>query len=139
YISMDYVEEKNLAELVGSTPLSTERAAKYLTIVAEAVHHAHQKGILHRDLKPSNVLIDGSDQPHITDFGLAKRLSDSELGIRNAELTLTGQVLGSPNFMSPEQAAGKGSKIGPPSDVYSLGALLYHLVTARPPFVAETI
>src|SRR6185503_7408062 len=94
---------------------------------------AHERGILHRDLKPSNVLIDLNDQPRLTDFGLAKRL-DAE-----SSLTMTGHVLGSPNFMPPEQAGAKGGKVGRPSDVYALGGILYYLLTARAPFQAESL
>jgi len=133
FFSMDFVEGRTLAELVRDQPLPAKRAAAYLKTIAEAVHYAHQQGILHRDLKPSNILIDTSDQPRITDFGLAKRLGG------DSDLTLTGQVLGSPNFMSPEQAEGHSLTIGPASDVYSLGALLYHLLTRQPPFQADTL
>ena len=113
FFSMDYVEGRNLAQLVGTRPLPLKHAARYVKLIAEAIHYAHQQGILHRDLKPSNVLIDtATDQPRVTDFGLAKRL-DSE-----SSLTVTGQVLGSPNFMPPEQARGSRSKVGRPSDVY---------------------
>src|SRR4029077_10547698 len=94
--------------------------------------YAHQQGILHRDLKPSNVLVDASDQPRITDFGLAKRLDG------DSSITMTGQMLGSPNFMPPEQASSQRGKVGRHSDVYGLGAILYHLLTARPPFQAES-
>jgi len=159
YFSMDYVEGQNLAELVGRTPLAPRRAAKYLQTIAEAMHYAHRHGILHRDLKPSNVLIDTSGQPRITDFGLAKRLVEQPLtrpsgplspsegerdGMRGPaaashDLTLTGQVLGSPNFMPPEQAGGKRGQVGPHSDIYSLGAILFYLLSARPPFVAEEL
>src|SRR5437667_2258581 len=113
YFSMDYVEGQNLGELVGRTPLPPRQAAKYLQTIAEAMHYAHQHGILHRDLKPSNVLIDTSGQPRITDFGLAKRLpSSSDFGLRTSDLTVTGQVLGSPNFMPPEQASGNRGQVG---------------------------
>ena len=107
--------------------------ARYASIVAEAIHYAHEQGVLHRDLKPSNILIDENDQPRITDFGLAKR-ARGDFG-----LTVTGQLLGSPNFMPPEQTSGKSGKVGPASDVYGLGAIVYHLLTGRPPFQAETI
>jgi serine/threonine protein kinase len=136
YFSMDYVEGKSLAQLIsdfGFRISDFERAARYVKTIAEAIHYAHQQGTLHRDLKPSNVLIDFSDQPHITDFGLAKRVK------HDSDLTVSGQILGTPNFMSPEQAAGKRGGAGPQSDVYSLGAILYFLLTGRPPHVGETV
>ncbi len=132
YFSMDYVAGQNLSQLVGNRPLPPAKAARYVKLIAEAIHYAHQQGILHRDLKPSNVLVDASDQPRITDFGLAKRLDG------DASLTVTGQMLGSPNFMPPEQASSQRGKVGRHSDVYGLGAILYHLLTARPPFQAES-
>jgi WD40 repeat protein/predicted Ser/Thr protein kinase len=132
YFSMDYVEGQNLSQLVGTRPLSPVKAAHYIKLIAEAIHYAHQQGILHRDLKPSNVLVDASDQPRITDFGLAKRLDG------DSSITATGQMLGSPNFMPPEQASAQRGKVGRHSDVYGLGAILYHLLTARPPFQAES-
>jgi WD40 repeat protein len=104
-----------------------------LKTVAEAVHYAHEHGILHRDLKPSNVLLDAEDQPHVTDFGLAKRVSGG------TEATLSAQTLGSPNYMPPEQAATDHGKISRRSDVYALGAMLYHALTGRPPFVGGTL
>jgi eukaryotic-like serine/threonine-protein kinase len=131
YFSMEYVEGESLAGLLARGPIPARTAARYLKTIAEAIHYAHGQGILHRDLKPSNVLIDSRDEPRITDFGLAHRL-DGDL-----ELTMTGQVLGSPNYMPPEQAGARKGKVGPQSDVYSLGAMLYHLVTGRPPFVGE--
>jgi eukaryotic-like serine/threonine-protein kinase len=139
FFSMDYVEGQSLAELAHNQPLPARPAAAYLKTIAEAVEHAHSKGVLHRDLKPSNILIDHNDQPRITDFGLAKRLTDFQLSAPDPQLTLTGQVLGSPNFMPPEQATGDKRSVGPASDVYSLGAILYQLLTGRPPFLAETL
>jgi eukaryotic-like serine/threonine-protein kinase len=133
YFSMDYVQGRNLAEVTAQGPLPGKRAAQYGQLVAEAIQYAHEQGVLHRDLKPSNILIDENDQPRITDFGLAKR-ARGDFG-----LTVTGQLLGSPNFMPPEQTSGKSEKVGPASDVYGLGAILYHLVTGRPPFQAETL
>ena len=139
YFSMDYVEGQSLAELADDQPMPPERAARYVCLVAEAIHYAHQRGILHRDLKPSNIVVDALDQPRITDFGLAKRLDASQPSSLNPQLTLTGQVLGAPSYMPPEQAAGKRGGVGVASDVYALGAVLYHLLTGRPPFLAETL
>ena len=133
YFSMDYVAGHSFAEITCDHPLPPEKAARYVQAIAEAVHFAHARGILHRDLKPSNILLDSSDRPRITDFGLAKRLSG------DSELTVEGQVMGAPGYMPPEQAAGKRSEMGVPSDVYGLGAILYHLVTGRPPFISETL
>jgi serine/threonine-protein kinase len=139
YFSMDYVEGKNLAQLVRDQPLAAQRAAAYVKTIAEAIHYANERGVLHRDLKPSNVLIDAFDQPHVTDFGLAKRLTDSALSTQDAsQLTLTGQILGTPSYMSPEQASASHGTLGPATDIYSLGAILYDLVTGRPPFSAAT-
>ena len=132
YYSMALITGRNLAERVGNTPLPARQAARYTLLAALAIHHAHQQGILHRDLKPSNILIDESDQPQITDFGLAKRLEG------DAELTVSGQVVGSPQYMPPEQALGKNRQISVAGDVYSLGAVLFYLITGRPPFQAET-
>ena len=141
FLSMDYVEGQNLAQLVGARPLPAQPAARYVKLIAEAIHYAHGQGILHRDLKPSNVLIDSAtDQPRVTDFGLAKRLtSTSDFGFRTSDLTATGQILGSPNFMPPEQAGGSRGRLGRHSDIYGLGAILYYLMTARAPFQAPSL
>jgi WD40 repeat protein/predicted Ser/Thr protein kinase len=133
YFSMEYIEGKNLADAVRDHPLPARRAAAYLKSIAEAVDYAHQRGILHRDLKPSNVLLDVFDRPRVTDFGLAKLLNS------DVELTTTGQVLGSPSHISPEQAAGQLGAAAPAGDIYSLGAVLYHLVTGRPPFQGDGV
>jgi tRNA A-37 threonylcarbamoyl transferase component Bud32 len=132
YFSMDYVAGRDLEALVKEGPLPPRRAATYVKTIAEAIHFAHQRGTLHRDLKPQNVLIDAADQPRITDFGLAKIMKD------DSRLTQTGTVMGSPSYMPPEQAAGRGCDIGPASDVYALGAILYELLTGRPPFRGTT-
>jgi serine/threonine-protein kinase len=128
YFTMDCVNAGNLADRMRDQPLPPECAARYLQQVAEAIHFAHEHGILHRDLKPSNVLIDEADQPHVTDFGLARRLDEA------SGLTISGMPVGTPNYMPPEQATGRRDDVGRASDVYSLGAMLYALVTGRPPF-----
>jgi WD40 repeat protein len=133
YFAMDYVEGQSLAKLLANGPLPSRTAATFLQTISQAIHYAHERGILHRDLKPSNVLIDANGQPRVTDFGLARRLAG------DSELTVSGQVLGSPNYMPPEQATGRRGKISRSCDVYSLGAMLYHLLTGRPPFVGEAL
>lgn len=186
YLAMDLVEGPNLAQFVKNQPLPPQQAARYLKSIAEAIHFAHERGILHRDLKPSNVLIDANDQPRVTDFGLAKRIVAADVNRRTqsesepkrgkgeketrgelcppaasplplfssvpqrpqnqslltsaaTEITLTGQVLGSPNYIPPEQASGKRGAVSARSDIYSLGAILYHLLTGRGPFVSDTV
>lgn len=133
FISMDWIPGPNLSELIRNRPMAPARSARLAMALARAIGYAHARGILHRDLKPSNVVVDAEDQPHLTDFGLAKRLGEA------LDLTLTGQLLGSPNYMAPEQAAGRQDQIGPAIDIYALGAILYHCLTGRPPFVAESV
>jgi predicted Ser/Thr protein kinase len=132
FFSMEFVEGASLAALAREQPPSPTKAAEFVRTIAEAIAYAHQQGILHRDLKPSNVLIDRAGRVRITDFGLARRIEGGP------ELTGTGQVLGTPAYMPPEQAAGKRGEVGPASDVYALGAILYELLCGRPPFRAET-
>jgi len=132
YFSMKYVEGQTLSQMLNEGPLPPREAARLVAAVARAIHHAHRQGVLHRDLKPSNILIDEQGQPHVTDFGLAKQVTDQH------SLTGTGAVLGTPSYMSPEQAAGLRSSRAPATDVYSLGAMLYHALAGRPPFQAAT-
>ncbi|MHC4404327.1 MAG: cation:dicarboxylate symporter family transporter [Planctomycetota bacterium] len=132
YFSMDYIEGKSLSELIDEGGIPFDKAAEHVRTVALAIDYAHQHGILHRDLKPPNVLIDASGQPKVTDFGLAKRIGSG------SDLTIPGSALGSPPYMSPEQASGKHDEVGTASDVYALGAVLYELITDRPPFAGES-
>ena len=128
YFSMEYVDGTSLSQMAREGPLSPKRAARYVQQVAEAIDYGHQCGVTHRDIKPSNVLVDSADRARVTDFGLAKRVEEE------GDLTATGQPVGTPPYMSPEQIAGRRDQIGPISDVYSLGALFYELLTGRPPF-----
>jgi len=131
YFTMEYINGPSLSQRLSDGPLSSRAAARYVLTIARAVEHAHRQGILHRDLKPGNILLDAEDQPHVADFGLAKKLDDSGQ-------TRTGAVMGTPSYMPPEQAAGRVNELGPTADVYSLGAVLYELLTGRPPFRSET-
>ena len=133
YFSMGFVEGESLADRVKRGPLPPREAAEMIKAIADGVAYAHQHGTVHRDLKPANVLIDATGQPKITDFGLAKNRQD------DSGLTATGQILGTPSFMPPEQAQGDIAHVGPLADVYSLGATLYQLLTGRPPFLAASL
>jgi serine/threonine-protein kinase len=132
YFAMQYVAGPSLAQVLQEGPLSCESAAECVCAVARAVHHLHSRGIIHRDLKPSNILLDEQGRPYVTDFGLVKML-----GVESHK-TSSGAVLGTPSYMAPEQAAGRASEVGPLSDVYSLGAILYELLTGRPVFREAT-
>jgi serine/threonine-protein kinase len=138
YFTMRYVAGETLASLLNRGPLRPRDAARYLSIVARAIDHAHRKGVLHRDLKPSNILIDSANEPHITDFGLAKRVATSNDDIVASGLTVAGGIVGTPAYMSPEQVSGSRGTPSPASDVYSLGVILYEMLTGRPPFQAPT-
>lgn len=130
YFSMEYVPGQTLTQLVRTTMLPAERVARYVRDIARAIEYAHSKGVLHRDLKPTNVIIDGNDQVQITDFGLTK-------GVHEADSESEGA--GSPNFMAPEQASAAFGQTGVRTDVFGIGAILYFLLTDRPPFRGETL
>jgi serine/threonine protein kinase len=132
FFAMKLVEGTTLAQRLAEGPISAREAATLLSTVCRAIDFAHGRGVLHRDLKPSNILIDAEGRPHVTDFGLAKRVSADQ------GLTRSGAVLGTPSYMAPEQAAGNRGQLGPASDVYSLGTILYAMLTGRPPFQAAT-
>jgi eukaryotic-like serine/threonine-protein kinase len=132
YFLMRYVEGTTLARRLAEGPLPPREAASLLAPICRAVDYAHQRGVLHRDLKPSNILIDRDGVPFVSDFGLAKRIDVA------GDLTHTGAILGTPSYMSPEQASGTRGQVGPASDVYALGAILYHAITGRPPFQAAS-
>lgn len=152
YFSMKLIEGRTLAQAISAgcwfkehcaehpqgVPLfpgrtrCCPRAARLIAKVARAVHYAHQRGILHRDLKPGNILLDAEGEPQVTDFGLAKRIES------RSDLTLSGAIIGSPGYMAPEQAMGKSHQLTTAADIYSLGTLLYELLTGRPPFQGST-
>jgi WD40 repeat protein len=160
YFSMALVPGESLADVLRDGPLDPRQAAQLMADISDAVYFAHQQGVIHRDLKPANVLLENATEtpaelspstkdagradeparaatrdlrPRITDFGLAKRIQDDD------GLTATGQILGTPSFMAPEQATGDSAAIGPASDIYSLGSILYMTLTGRPPFQAATL
>jgi WD40 repeat protein/tRNA A-37 threonylcarbamoyl transferase component Bud32 len=133
YFSMGYIPGQSLAHAIAGGPLPQSRAAEILREVAEAVAYAHSRGVVHRDLKPGNILLDAQGRPHVTDFGLAKR---TEV---DSSLTQSGVIMGTPSYMSPEQAEARHDRIGPSTDIYSLGATLYCLLTGSPPFQAPSM
>jgi WD40 repeat protein len=132
YLVLEYVAGGSLDRRLAGTPQEPRAAAQLIETLARAVHHAHDRGILHRDLKPANVLIDAQGQPKVTDFGMAKNLQG------DSGLTASGQILGTPSYIAPEQASGKHGAITPAVDIYGLGALLYEALTGRPPFKGAT-
>ncbi|WP_152053111.1 trehalase family glycosidase [Tautonia marina] len=133
YFSMRLLRGGDLAERLSQFRDDPQAAAELMITIARAVEYAHRRGILHRDLKPSNILLDGNGQPHITDFGLAKRIEDA------SDLTRSGDICGSPPYMAPEQASGDRGAVTTATDVYGLGVILYALLTGGPPFCGSTV
>ena len=132
YFTMEFVEGGSLAEKIAGIPQPARPSAALLAQVAEAVQFAHRNGIVHRDLKPANILLAGDGTPKVTDFGLAHRLEGG------GGLTLSGVPVGTPSYMAPEQARGEKGAIGPATDVYAMGSILYEMLSGRPPFRGET-
>ena len=132
YFAMQLVDGSDLARYLDGKPMVPRTAAELLVTVAEAIQYAHDHAVLHRDLKPGNILLDTQGRPHVTDFGIAKLVE------RTDGLTASLTMLGTPGYMAPEQAAGRAHQVTTAADTYSLGALLYHLLTGRPPFKGET-
>jgi len=137
YLALELVEDGTLADRLQQFPYSPTAAAELIMKLAEAVRHAHERQVIHRDLKPANVLLAADGTPKISDFGLAKVLRDESAD--GTEVTRTGETVGTPRYMAPEQAAGAASQIGPATDVYALGALLYECLAGRAPFVAASV
>jgi WD40 repeat protein/serine/threonine protein kinase/tetratricopeptide (TPR) repeat protein len=132
FFSMEYAANGTLRTQLSKRGLSPREAASLVATLARAIQYAHESGIVHRDLKPANVLLTADNTPKIADFGLAKRLDDLDTK------TQTGRILGTPSYMAPEQASGHGNRAGPAVDIYALGAILYELLTGRPPFQGES-
>jgi tRNA A-37 threonylcarbamoyl transferase component Bud32/tetratricopeptide (TPR) repeat protein len=132
YFTMEFVDGGSLAQQLAGSPQSAARSAQLVATLATAVAFAHEHGIVHRDLKPANVLLTTDGTPKIADFGVARRVDTGQ------DLTMTGAKLGTPSYMSPEQASGKASAAGPAVDIYALGAILYEMLTGRPPFRGDT-
>ena len=133
YLCMAYIDGESLAARVTRGCVPPDEAARIVRDVAEAIQHAHDRGIIHRDLKPANILIDSAGRPRMTDFGLARK--NDAVGA----LTIDGNIIGTPSYMSPEQASGRTAIVGPACDIYSLGTVLFHLLTGHPPFGGSNV
>jgi eukaryotic-like serine/threonine-protein kinase len=133
FFSMKLIVGSGLDKRLADFSADPRAAARVVAVIAQAIHHAHQRGILHRDLKPANILLDERGEPHVTDFGLAKRIKG------DGELTLSGAVMGTPSYMSPEQAAGDKGVLLTATDVYGLGTILYAMLAGRAPFAGTTL
>jgi serine/threonine protein kinase len=133
FLALEYVSGGSLAQQLDGLPVPPKRSAEMVLALAKGVQHAHERGVVHRDLKPANVLIHSDGTPKIADFGLAKRAE------ANYAHTLTGAIIGSPTYMAPEQAMGASHDVGPGTDIYALGVILYEMLTGRPPFKADSV
>jgi serine/threonine-protein kinase len=133
FFSLEFIDGGCLTDRIGNTPQPPAEAARTVQVLAAAMEYAHKRGIMHRDLKPANILLAQDGTPKITDFGLAKRLEG------DSSQTRTGSILGTPSYMAPEQALGQSKEVGPAADIYALGAILYELLTGRPPFQGTTL
>ncbi|MEE3371572.1 MAG: serine/threonine-protein kinase, partial [Planctomycetota bacterium] len=132
YIALEFADGGSLDQKIAGTPQNAAESAQLVETLARAMQQAHDNEIIHRDLKPANILLTADGEPRITDFGLAKRLDE------DSSQTKSGAVMGTPSYMAPEQAASNSATLGPAADTYALGAILYHMLTGRPPFQAET-
>ena len=133
YFSLEYLPGGSLSQQIGGKPQPFDHAARIVETLARAIHVAHQHKVIHRDLKPANVLIAADGTLKITDFGLVKRLES------DSKQTRSGSILGTPSYMAPEQARGDNQNVGPAADQYALGAILYDLLTGRPPFQGTSV
>src|SRR5262249_37148246 len=133
YLALELVEGGSLNSKLNGTPQAPAEAGRMVETLARAVHHAHQQGIVHRDLKPGNILLTADGTPELTHFGLAKRVESDQ------SPTASEAILGTPTYMAPEQAAGNARVVGPAADLYALGAVLYDLLTGRPPLRGTTV
>src|SRR5439155_14667115 len=135
FLALEWVGGGSLAAKLAGAPWPAREAARHAEVLARAVQHAHDRGVVHRDLKPANILLTADGTPKVTDFGLARRLPQGETDTdATGWRTTTGAILGTPSYMAPEQAAGDSRSVGPAADTYALGAVLYELLTGRPPF-----